>query len=99
MKVLGIVTFRIFPTHMGGQKGVALFYQYLGEFADVMLAGSNDNQDSGKIKMDRILYPNRQIYRNWWKIDAVKRIAIEKGIDLVVAEHSYAAWIAWLVSK
>jgi glycosyltransferase involved in cell wall biosynthesis len=99
MKVLGIVTFRIFPTHMGGQKGVALFYQYLSEYVEVLLAGSNDNQDSGKIKMERVLFPNRQIYRNGWRIGAIKKIAIENSIDLIVAEHSYAGWIAWLASK
>ena len=98
-KVLGIVTFRIFPTHMGGQKGVAVFYQYLQQHLEILLAGSNDNQESGSIKMERILYPNKQIYRNYWKIARLKKIAIENNIGLLVAEHSYAGWIAWLVAK
>jgi hypothetical protein len=63
-RVMALVSFRIFPTHMGGQKGVALFYKYLSEYLPVWLASSNDNKDSGELEQETLLFPNRSMYRN-----------------------------------
>jgi len=94
-KVLGIVSFRVFPTHMGGQKGVALFYRYLSQYLPVILASSNDNRDSGKLQQESLLYPNRSIYRNIGKLSAMKQMIARHAVDVIIAEHSYAGWMAW----
>ena len=60
MNVLGLVSFRIFPTHMGGQKGVAVFYYYLQKHVNVLLAVSDDNQESKATETAGILYPNKK---------------------------------------
>jgi glycosyltransferase involved in cell wall biosynthesis len=99
MKILGLVTFRIFPTHMGGQKGVALFYRYLQAHFPVLLAVSTDNLFSKEVKMEKIFYPNKQIYRNIFKVRAVRKMVRENDVGLIIAEHSYAGWMAWLVSR
>jgi len=99
MNVLGLVSFRIFPTHMGGQKGVALFYKYLQQHLNVLLAVSADNQKSETTKTVPVLYPNKKIYWNLFRTDKLKRIVQENNIDIILAEHSYAGWIAWLVQK
>lgn len=96
---LGLVSFRIFPTHMGGQKGVAMFYKYLKERMTVLLAVSRDNQQPDNWDMDRLLYPNKAIYLNLFQVGRLKRIIHRKGIALVIAEHSYTGWIAWLLKK
>lgn len=98
MNVLGVVSFRVFPTHMGGQKGVALFYKYIEQHANVLLAVSNDNQQS-KIPNERILFPNKKIYKNFFKRAELKKIAEKHNTDVIIAEHSYAGWIAWLLSN
>ena len=99
VRVLGLVSFRIFPTHMGGQKGVALFYEYLRKYAEVVLAGSSDNVPTDKITMNRVLYPNKKMYRNFFKVDELSKMVKDENIDIIIAEHSYTAWMAWLLQK
>jgi len=99
MVVLGLVSFRVFPTHMGGQKGVALFYAHLKNELPVILAVSKDNRDSGGLESHPLLYPNKIMYRNLFCIRALKVLIRSKNIQVVVAEHSYTGWLAWLLHK
>ena len=98
-RVLGIVSFRIFPTYMGGQKGVALFYRYLKREVEVVLALSRDNQPTEELETLPLLHPNRQIYKNLSVIGQLKQLILDRKIDLLIAEHSYAGWIAHLAGK
>ena len=95
--VLGLVTFRVFPTHMGGQKGVALFYKHLTQHLDVFLAVSTDNRQSDFIKTEKLLYPNKKIYLNFFKRMQLSTLVHSKKIDVIIAEHSYAGWLGWLL--
>ena len=80
-KVLGLVSFRVYPTYMGGQKGVALFYEYLQEFVDVILAGSVDNVETKNLEMERLLYPNKKIYRNISKLGSLQKLVADHKVD------------------
>lgn len=95
--VLGLVTFRIFPTHMGGQKGVAFFYKHLKQHLDVLLAVSTDNQETDVVKTERCLYSNKKIYLNFFKRSQLITLALSKKIDVIIAEHSYTGWLGWLL--
>lgn len=98
-KVMGLVTFRIFPTYMGGQKGVAYFYQYLQAYLPVLLVLSKDNRQSRNIESKNVLLPNKQIYKNLWKTRQIHQIILDQKIDVLIAEHSYAGWLAWLLHR
>lgn len=98
-KVLGLVSFRIFPTHMGGQKGVALFYKHLQDFVPVVLATSMDNQQSAVIQTRNLLSPNRRIYKNLFTTKKLKQLVKDERIDVIIAEHSYAGWMAWMLHR
>ena len=98
--VLGLVSFRIYPTLMGGQKGVALFYEYLQRHVSVLLAGSMDNVPTERVQMQRMLFPNKRIYRNLFKQASLRQLVISEKIDVIIAEHSYTGWLAyWLHQK
>src|SRR6476620_2377872 len=99
MKVMGLVSFRVFPTHMGGQKGVADFYRHLQQQLAVVLAVSTDNTESREVRIEKLLYPNRNIYLNIFRINKLKRLAAKESAELLIAEHSYAGWMAWLLAS
>lgn len=99
LTVLGLVSFRVFPTHMGGQKGVALFYKYLKQHAKVLLAVSDDNQPDKEVVTENILHPNKKIYLNFFRLKKLKEISERYAADIIVAEHSYTGWIAWRLHK
>lgn len=97
--VLGIVSFRIFPTLMGGQKGVAFFYAALRHHLDVTLAVSDDNENKSSPEAHPVLYPNRKIYLNLFRLKELQKLMKENGTDVIIAEHSYTGWLAWLLRK
>ena len=100
-RVLGLVTFRIYPPLMGGQKGVALFYGHLKKFAAVALAlsGNNTLAESDTLPAKNILFTNKLMFLNLFCIGVLKKLVREHRTEVIIAEHSYAGWIAWLLKK
>ena len=98
---LGIVTFKIFPALMGGQKGVALFYKYLAKQLSVSVAVSIEN-DSKEAQAQGItsiptLFPNRRIYANLARLFKLEALVKSLHADVIIIEHSYPAFIGlWL---
>ena len=43
MQILTIVPYKVFPAHMGGQKGIALFYEHLAKFTKVNMVATKNN--------------------------------------------------------
>jgi glycosyltransferase involved in cell wall biosynthesis len=102
--VLALVTFKVFPPLMGGQKGVALFYKHLAKHLKVTLAATlaNDSDDarSSGVDINPILYPNRKIFLNLTCLQKLKRLLEESSSDVIISEHSYPALIGlWLRKK
>ena len=99
LKVFGLVSFRVYPTLMGGQKGVALFYKHLQEHANIFLALSFDNGEPPHVESINNLYPNKQIYRNYSRIAALTKQVKHIQPDIIIAEHSYTGWIGWQLHR
>jgi glycosyltransferase involved in cell wall biosynthesis len=96
--VLALVSFRIYPTYMGGQKGVALFYKYLSSYYNVIMAVSRDNSTEDK-EVLKCLYPNKKLYLNALVINKLKRVVKNCHIEIIIAEHSYTGGIAWALNQ
>ena len=101
IRVLGIVTFKIFPALMGGQKGVALFYKYLAQHLPVSLAVSmeNDTKEAQSYGLTAypVLFPNRRIYANLTRLFELERLVKSSNAQVIITEHSYPAFIGlWL---
>ena len=101
MNILGLVCFKAFPAKMGGQKGVADFYEYLSEKATVYLDVSRDNkpEENKHFTVFRVL-PN-----HWWgwlyifKIPLLVKQIRGLQIDVLIIEHSYFGWMGVLLQK
>ncbi len=99
-RILALVTFKVFPPQMGGQKGVVFFYQHLKEKTDVFLVVSNNNEAAPPgWDVQPFLFSNRKTYLNAFTILRLRKIIRQKKIEVIVAEHSYAAWLALLLKK
>ena len=99
--VLGLVSFRVFPSEMGGQKGVTLFYQHLAAHHRIVLACSENNETSGQqhAKTFPALHHNRKIYLNIFKLKQLSEIVKKEKIDCIIAEHSFTGWMAWWLAR
>ncbi len=46
MTIMGIVSYKVFPAYMGGQKGVAKFYEYLSTKNETILVTAKENEEA-----------------------------------------------------
>lgn len=103
-KVLALVTFKVFPPKMGGQKGVALFYKYLAKYLEIALACSRNNNTASVqahgLDSTPVLFSNRQIYANFFNLGKLEMLVKDSDTDLIISEHSYPAFMGvWLKKR
>ncbi|MEO8174628.1 MAG: glycosyltransferase family 4 protein [Sediminibacterium sp.] len=102
--VLGIVSFKVFPAQMGGQKGVANFYQHLSSHTKVMLAVEKENTALGiDYTVLPFLYHHKWGFANLRYVYRLRKLIKEESIDVICIEHSYLGWLGlllrWLTGK
>ena len=99
IRIASLVSYRIFPPVMGGQRGIALFNKYLGKELSLicLTTKSNDPKYAEGYELIQVFSDNKLRYINpfyYWKI---RRILKEKEITHLQLEHPYFGWLAvWL---
>lgn len=101
MKVLSIIPYKIYPPKMGGQKGIALFYQYLSTYVELTCITTKNN-DISVVKDYEILNilsnsKIRYIYLPYFFL--LKKIIKQKKITHLIIEHPYYGWLGWMAKK
>lgn len=105
LSVLGIVSYKVFPAQMGGQKCVAEWYAHLAKKIKVVLAVSKENLPIENSPYKILPF----LYNHWWGILNIRylykltKLIKEQATDLVIIEHSYFGWLGlllrWLTKK
>lgn len=101
MKIISIVPYKVLPARLGGEKGIALFNQYLGKEADLIAIGVKSNEVSQAknyfflplLSDHRIRYGNPMLYFKLRKLIQTHRPSH------IIIEHPYFAWLAFLLKK
>ena len=108
-KVLGIVSFKVFPAHMGGQQYIVHYYQSLSRYGKVVLAVSGDNnvEDKNLFGADRIvdnnlvlfpiLFNHWQGWKNLFRLTDLIKLIRKEEIEWIVIDHSYFGWLGFLL--
>ncbi|MDE3142832.1 MAG: glycosyltransferase [Bacteroidota bacterium] len=91
MVLLGIVSYKIFPARLGGQKGIADFYQFISKECDVVLATSTDNKEitESPFKIYNFLFNQWKGFLNVFYIPKLITTIRKHKVDLILIEHSY----------
>lgn len=102
--VLGIVSFKVFPAQMGGQKGVANFYSHLAKQAKVVLAVEKKNiPTANDYTVLPFLYHHKWGFANLRYVFRLRKLIKQEAIDVLCMEHSYMGWLGillrWLTKK
>lgn len=104
-RVLGIVSFKVFPAHMGGQQYIAHYYQTLARYGKVILAVSSDNigKDNNIAGTDIINNDNLLLYpilfnhwhgwKNLFKLPSLVKLIRKEEIEWIFIDHSYFGWL------
>jgi len=98
--VLSIVTYKILPPKLGGQKGIALFNEYFSKEANLFCFTIRDNDPSlAPYKVFNELANGTLRYINPFYFSTIKKIIKENNISHVIIEHPYYGWMALLLKK
>lgn len=99
--VLGIVSYKVFPAQMGGQKCVADFYKHMARQTRVILAAARENKQAANQS-----YPVFPFLHNHWKgllnlryLYRLKKLVTDESIDVIIIEHSYFGWLGLLLRR
>lgn len=97
--VLGIVSYKVFPAQMGGQKGIADFYTAMARKTKVVLAVAKDNElpDHPPGRVIPMLFNHWRGILNIFYIPKLITIIRKENISVVLIEHSYFGWMGWLL--
>ncbi|MBA4197798.1 MAG: hypothetical protein C0459_09610 [Chitinophaga sp.] len=99
MTVMGIVSYKVFPAYMGGQKGVAKFYEYLSKEVETILVTSSDNVTVpfAVKKQYHFLFHHNWGWLNIFYINKLVYLIRQHKIDIIIVEHSYFGIIGILL--
>lgn len=96
--VLSIVTYKIFPAKLGGQKGIALFNEYFSKQENLFCFTIKDNDPPlAAYKVFNLLANNKLRYVNVFNFGLIKKIIRENNITHIICEHPYYGWMAFLL--
>jgi glycosyltransferase involved in cell wall biosynthesis len=96
--VLSIVTYKIFPAKLGGQKGIALFNEYFSKQEKLFCFTIKDNDPSfAPYKVFNFLSNNKLRYINVFNFSLIKKLIRENNITHIICEHPYYGWMALLL--
>lgn len=97
--ILALVSYRVFPALMGGQKCIASFYQELqGQVhLELLVSSDNDLSYAEGLGASNFLYNHWKGFYNlryYWKL---RKLIQTKEIEFLIIEHSYFGWLGWLL--
>lgn len=99
LRILALVPYKVYPAVMGGQKGIALFYKYLSQYASLSVYTTRKNrvQDTTPEVMNTISN-SKWRYVNPFIYFTMNKLAREKNVSHLLFEHPYYAWLIVLFS-
>src|SRR5215213_2773050 len=100
-KLLAIAPYNYLPYYSGGQKFIALFFEYLGIETDLTVISVAQNDFSLAKNYKAFSFLKKPFYRYIDPTLPNKIIALirKEKYDSIIWEHPYYAWAAYLVKK
>lgn len=100
MKILSIIPYQVFPAKLGGEKGIAVFNEYLAKEVELasVTTKNNDPKYARGYKLYNILSNSRFRYVNIFLFFTVRRILKKEGATHLLIEHPYYGWLAALLT-
>jgi len=96
LNVLSLVSYKILPARVGGQKGIALFYKYFSRHVQLTCVTTQDNDPKAAegYEVLNILSSSRLRYINPFYFFTLRKIIRQKQITHLLLEHPYYGWLA-----
>jgi len=96
--ILSLVSYRVFPAQMGGQKCVVDFYEHLSAQANIVLAVSKDNQPvNTKYTVEPFLFNHWGGDFNLIYLFRLLKLIKAHQVAYIVVEHSYFGFLGLIL--
>jgi len=101
VRVISIVPYKILPARLGGEKGIAVFNEYVGKEVSITAIGTKNNEasEAKNYSFHPILSNSRLRYMNLFLYFTVRRLIKEQNATHLLIEHPYYGWLAWMIKK
>jgi polysaccharide biosynthesis protein PslH len=99
LNLLSIVSYRVFPAKLGGQKGIALFNEYLARHCNLICVTVKDNDPQYAIgyKLLNVLSNSPLRYINLFYFFKLRKIIKQEQVTHLLLEHPYYGWLGMLL--
>lgn len=100
-RIVSIIPYKILPASLGGEKGIAVFSEYLARQLP-LLAVATENNDPAYAKNYRllnILSNSRLRYVNPFLYFKLRKVLRMHRATHLLIEHPYYGWLAWLLTR
>lgn len=99
--VISIVPYKILPARLGGEKGIAVFNEYIGKEVSITAIGTKNNvaSEAKNYSFHPILSNSRLRYMNLFLYFTVRKFIKEQNATHLLIEHPYFGWLAWMIKK
>jgi glycosyltransferase involved in cell wall biosynthesis len=96
MKILSIIPYQVFPAKLGGEKGIAVFNEYLAREIELVsvTTKNNDPKYAKGYRLFNILSNSRLRYANIFLFFTVRKILKRERATHLLIEHPYFGWLA-----
>jgi polysaccharide biosynthesis protein PslH len=101
LRILSIIPYKILPAKLGGEKGIAVFNEYLAKKVELtgVTTRNNDPLLAKGYTLLNFLSDNKSRYGNIFLFNNLKRLILQKRITHLITEHPYYGWLAWMLKK
>lgn len=101
IRILSIVPYKIFPAKVGGQKGIALFNEWLAKEAALVCVTvkSNDPAYAKGYALLNILSDASYRYINPFYIFTISRLIKKYSCTHLILEHPYYGWLGIILKS
>ena len=99
--ITALVSYKVFPPVMGGQKGIALFYQYLSELLPVTIVSTKNNESPNipGIRFLPLLGNSKLRYANPALFFKMQKVLRQTNCTHLIIEHPYYGWLGILLKR
>lgn len=99
--IAALIPYPVYPAKMGGQKGIALFYQHLLAEKELLLLGIKGQHPDGNAATAYlpVFSSNRTRYISPLTYIKIKSALKSNHIRTLILEHPYFGWLGWLLSR
>ncbi|HSB93128.1 MAG TPA: glycosyltransferase, partial [Flavitalea sp.] len=99
VRIVSIIPYKVLPAKLGGEKGIAVFNEYVGSLVPItaITTESNEVNEAKNYTVINSITDNRIRYINPFLYFRVRKLIRQTNASHLLIEHPYFGWLAWLI--